>query len=129
MSPQQEIFTAIRGICVNLFGTSNVFDYLPPEGTPYPFVFLGEDLSSDDRANKTAVFGTYNLTLHIYHNDYRKRGTTTNMMLLLKEAIRALDQTMNFDLEVVNIRDQVLPDNTTATPLLHGIVEVEIQFN
>ena len=112
-----------------LFGHSNVFDYLPPEGTPYPFVFIGEDFSSDDRANKTAVFGTYNLTLHIYHNDYKKRGTTTSMMLSLKEAIRRLEKTTNFDLEVVRINDQVLPDNTTATPLLHGIVEVEIQFN
>lgn len=128
MSPQQEIFTAVRGICVNLFGESNVFDYLPPDGTPYPFVFVGEQLSNDQR-NKSAVFGTVNQTVHVYHNDYKKRGTTTSMVMAIQEAVRALKSTDHFHLDVRKINGQVLPDNSTATPLLHGVIEIEFYFN
>lgn len=128
MSPQQEIFTAVRGICVNLFGASNVFDYLPEDGTPYPFVFIGEQYSND-RPNKSAVFGTVTQTVHVYHNDYKKRGTTTSMMDAIKKEVRKLKATPHFYVKVHNIDDQVLPDNTTATPLLHGVIEIEMQFN
>ena len=128
MSPQQEIFAAVRGICVNLFGESNVFDYLPPEETPYPFVFVGEQLSNDQR-NKSAVFGTVNQTVHVYHNDYKRRGSTTNMIMAVQTAIRALKSTAHFHVDVRSINGQVLPDNTTATPLLHGIIEIEFYFN
>jgi hypothetical protein len=113
---------------VNLFGESNVFDYLPPEGTPYPFVFIGEQLSNDQR-NKSAVFGTVNQTVHVYHNDYKKRGSTTTMMMAIQEAVRSLKSTDHFHLDIRNINGQVLPDNTTATPLLHGIIEIEFHFN
>ena len=128
LSPQQEIFTAVRGVCVNLFGASNVFDYLPPGGTPYPFVFVGEQLSNDQR-NKSAVFGTVTQTVHVYHNDYKKRGSTTSMVMAIQEAVRALKSTAHFHLDVRSINGQVLPDNTTATPLLHGIIEIEFHFN
>lgn len=113
---------------MNLFGESNVFDYLPPEGTPYPFVFVGEQLSNDQR-NKSAIFGTVNQTVHVYHNDYKKRGTTTSMVDSIKTEVRKLKATPHFHLDVPNINDQVLPDNTTATPLLHGIIEIEFHFN
>lgn len=128
LSPQQEIFTAVRGICVNLFGASNVFDYLPEDGTPYPFVFIGEQLSNDQR-NKSAVFGTVTQTVHVYHDDYKKRGSTTSMVMAIQEAVRALKSTAHFYLDVRSINGQVLPDNTTATPLLHGIIEIEFHFN
>lgn len=126
MSPQQEIFTAIRGICTTLGYT--VYDYLPPDGTAYPFVFVGEQFSND-QANKSAVFGTVNQTVHIYHNDYKKRGTTTTMMDAIKAEVRKLASTPHFRIRVKNISDQVLPDNTTATPLLHGVIEIEMKFN
>lgn len=126
MSPQQEIFVAIKGICVSLGYT--VYDYLPPDGVAYPFVFVGEQYSND-RANKSAVFGTVNQTVHVYHNDYKKRGTTTNMMDAIKAEVRKLKSTPHFYVRVRNISDQVLTDNTTATPLLHGVIEIELQFN
>jgi hypothetical protein len=127
-SPQQEIFTAVRGTCVKLFGESNVFEYLPEDGTPYPFVFIGEQISNDQR-NKSAVFGTVTQTVHVYHNDYKKRGSTTSMMMAIQEAVRALRSTDHFHLDIRNINVRVLPDTTTATPLLHGLIEIEFHFN
>ena len=126
MSPQQEIFTAIRGICTKLGYT--VYDYLPPDGVAYPFVFVGEQYSND-QANKSAVFGTVNQTVHIYHDDYKKRGTTTTMMDAIKTEVRKLKSTPHFHVRVRSVDDQILTDNTTDTPLLHGVIEIAIQFN
>ena len=126
MSPQQEIFTAIRGICTKLGYT--VYDYLPPDGVAYPFVFVGEQYSND-QANKSAVFGTVNQTVHIYHDDYNKRGTTTTMMDAIKTEVRKLKSTPHFHVRVRSVDDQILTDNTTDTPLLHGVIEIAIQFN
>ena len=53
--PQQEIFTAIK-LDLERKGYK-VFDgMLPPDKTPYPFIYLG-DMQQIDDENKSAVFG------------------------------------------------------------------------
>ena len=126
ISPQQEIFTKVKTTCLNL-GYST-YDYLPMENVPYPFVFVGED-SSTDMPNKTAIHGAYNLTIHVYHNDYKKRGTNSTIMMNIKQALRELKSTQSFYVSVRNINDQILTDNTTNIPLLHGVIDVEFYFN
>ena len=126
ISPQQEIFTKVRGICSSLGYT--VYDYLPTDGVAYPFVFIGEQ-SDQDEANKTAVFGYVQQTIHVYHNDYKKRGTTTTIIDNIKREIRKINRTDNFDWSVEGITGQVLSDNTTVNPLLHGVIDVEFYFN
>ena len=51
MNPEQQIFTDIRLVMVNLFGQEKVYDYNPPEGTPYPFVRVGEVFKQIGRAH------------------------------------------------------------------------------
>ena len=58
-SPQQEIFTLCRQKAVEVIGESNTYDYIPPKGTNYPFIFIGEAFSQDED-NKSAVFVKYN---------------------------------------------------------------------
>ena len=125
ISPQQELFTAVKKVVSGLGYT--VYDYLPMDDVPYPFVFLGEDLSTDI-PNKTAIHGSYNLTLHIY-NDQKKRGTTSTMMMNIKQALRELKHTQGFYISVNNINDQIIQDTTTNIPLSHGIIDVEFYFN
>ena len=125
ISPQQEVFVAVKAVCMNL-GYST-YDYLPMENVSYPFVFIGED-SSTDIPNKTAIHGSYNLTLHIY-NDQKKRGTTSKMMLNIKQALRELKHTQGFYISVNSINDQIIQDTTTNIPLSHGIIDVEFYFN
>lgn len=103
------------------------YDYLPLDDVHYPFIFVGED-SSTDIPNKTAIHGSYNLTLHIY-NDQKKRGTTSTMMLNIKQALRELKHTQGFYVSVNNINDQIIQDTTTNVPLSHGIIDVEFYFN
>ena len=129
MDPQQELFTAVRQMLVGLFGEDSVHDgMLPPEGTPYPFVYLG-DTVQDDTPNKSAVFGRVSLTIHVWHNDPHQRGTVSEMLLQIKTVLRGIEHTKNFGWMVDGINQQILPDNTTTQPLLHGIVQSGHKFS
>jgi hypothetical protein len=68
-------------------------------------------------------------TLHVWHNNTRQRGTLSKMLLEVKEVCRSTRNTNNFSWAVRNISQQIIPDNTTAQPLLHGIIEAEFYFS
>lgn len=124
-SPQQQIFDAC-------FKTSQAlgyrtFDYLPAKDVEYPFVFVGEQFDQD-KATKTIIYGRVQQRIHIYH-DYKKRGELTTMIDSIKHELRKLKHTKNFYISVKNIESRTLPDNSTAQALLHGVIEVDFQFN
>ena len=127
MDPQQELFTELllelRKLGYDVYDT-----FLPPEDTPYPFVYLADSQQTDD-ANKTAVFGNVYQTIHVWHNNPRQRGTVSKMLLDIKKVCYKLEHTGNFAWMVQNINQRILPDNTTKTPLLHGLMEVEFKFS
>lgn len=127
MDPQQELFTELLTEIKTL--GCDVYDgFLPPDGTPYPFVYLADSQQSDD-ANKTAVFGNVYQTIHVWHNNPRQRGTVSKMLLAIKSACRRLDHTENFAWNVRNVNQRILPDTTTKQPLLHGVLEIEFKFS
>lgn len=127
MDPQQELFTELllelRKLGYDVYDT-----FLPPEDTPYPFVYLADSQQTDD-ANKTAVFGNVYQTIHVWHNNPRQRGTVSQMLLDIKKICYKLEHTENFAWMIQNVNQQILPDNTTKTPLLHGLLEVEFKFS
>ena len=125
--PQQELFTQVK-IALEALGYAVYDGFLPPEGTPYPFVYLGECQQTDD-ANKTAIFGNVFLTIHVWANNPHTRGTVSQMMLAIKTACRKIDRTANFAWILRHVSQQLLPDTTTATPLLHGVIETEFKFS
>ena len=125
--PQQEIFTAIK-LELERKGYQ-VFDgALPPENTPYPFIYLG-DVQQIDEQNKTAVFGNVLITVHVWHNQPTKRGTMSNMLLDIKTVCRNIETTATFGWCVKNITQRILPDSTTKTPLMHGVLDIEFKFS
>lgn len=127
MDPQQELFAALL-TAIQTLGC-DVFDgYLPPKGTPYPFVYIGE-VQQVDEANKNAVFGKVHATVHVWHNTPKQRGTVSQMLLNIKTACRNLRYTQGFSWDVRNIDQRILPDDTTETPLLHGVLDMEFQFS
>lgn len=78
MDPQQEIFTELL-LRIKALGY-DVFDgELPPENTPYPFVYLG-DMQQTDRNTKTEVIGSTFPSIHIWHSSPKKRGTVSKML-------------------------------------------------
>jgi hypothetical protein len=127
IDPQQELFTACK-LGFEQAGQS-VFDgVLPPEDTPYPFTYLG-DFQQIDTANKTAINGKVSATIHTFSDTPKNRGTLSAMMLEQKRVCREIKRTQNFSWYVTACSQRIIPDNTTKTPLLHGILDIEFQFN
>lgn len=127
MDPQQELFTALLVACRNN-GYDTYDGMLPPEGTAYPFVYIGDSQLMDD-IMKNAVFGNITQTIHMYINDPQKRGTLSAMLLGIKSIARSIEHTTNFGWDLINVNQQIIPDNTTDEPLLHGILELEYRFS
>lgn len=127
MDAQQELFTALK-LRLEAIGYAVYDGELPPENTPYPFVYFG-DFRQEDRELKNAVTGTVFPTIHVWHNNKRQRGTVSRMMLDIKNTFRGIRHTNNFAWLSRNFHTQIISDNTTKTPLLHGVVEVECLFS
>lgn len=127
MDPQQELFTELLLKLKEL--EYDVYDaFLPPEGTPYPFIYLADGRQTDTKT-KNAVMGNVYQTIHVWHNNPKQRGTASKMMLDIKKVCYKLEHTENFAWMIQNINQQILSDNTTKTPLLHGLLEVEFKFS
>ncbi|MFQ6827298.1 MAG: hypothetical protein ACLRUZ_10575 [Faecalimonas sp.] len=127
MDPQQELFTKLLTE-IKALGYDVYDDFLPPDGTPYPFVYLA-DSQQIDEANKTAVFGSVHQTIHIWCDNPKRRGTVSKMLLAIKNACRKLKHTDNFAWDVRKVNQRILPDKTTKQPLLHGLLEIEFSFS
>nr|WP_300326562.1 hypothetical protein [uncultured Anaerostipes sp.] len=127
MDPQQELFTELLMQLKNI--GYDVYDtFLPPEDTPYPFLYLADSQQIDNQ-NKTAVFGNVYQTIHVWHNNPKQRGTVSKMLLDVKKVCYQLEHTASFAWMIRNVDQRILPDNTTKTPLLHGLLEVEFSFS
>lgn len=127
MDPQQELFTELLLRLKDL--GYDVYDtFLPPEGTPYPFIYLADSTQIDEE-NKTAVFGRVSQTIHVWHNSPKQRGTVSKMLLDAKTMCRKLEKTDNFSWFVRDVNQRILSDDTTKQPLLHGILSVEFSFS
>lgn len=125
--PQQEIFSRLYSD-ISSKGYDVYDGCLPPENTPYPFVYMG-DCNQIDDANKTAVFGNVYQTIHVWSNKPQNRGDLSKIMLEIKNICRNIDKTRNFSWFVKNVTQRIIPDNTTKTPLLHGVLEVDFRFS
>ena len=127
MDAQQEYFTAFK-LGMESKGYAVYDGVLPPEDTPYPFVYLG-DFRQSDKEHKNAVTGIVYPTIHVWHNNIRQRGTVSKMLLDAKTVCRRITNTENFAWTVRNVNSDILSDNTTNTPLLHGVVTAECLFS
>ena len=127
MDAQQELFTAFK-LALEAKGYAVYDGALPPDNTPYPFIYLGE-FRQTDTEHKNAVTGFVYPMIHVWHNNWDQRGTVSKMLLDIKTIARTLERTANFVWLVRNVNSRILADNTTKTPLLHGVVEAECVFS
>lgn len=109
----------------------NTYEYLPGE-VGYPFAFLGNQFNVDDLGVKDRIFGTSLQTIHIYHNDWRRRVTTTSMMNAILERLRKIRKTPNFYVSIVSTNMNVISGpvdgREMSEQLLHVVLEVEFKF-
>lgn len=127
IDPQQELFARLLGD-IGEIGYDVYDGFLPPDNTPYPFVYLADSLQIDD-ANKTAVLGNVYQTIHVWHNNPKQRGTVSKILSNLKILCRDLEHTKSFAWDLRNVDQRLLADTTTKQPLLHGVLEVEFKFS
>ena len=127
MDPQQELFTELL-LKLKKLGYDVYDTFLPPEGTSYPFIFIADSQQTDTQT-KSAVMGKVYQTIHVWHNNPKQRGTVSQMLLDIKKVCYKLEHTENFAWMIQNVNQRILPDKTTKTPLLHGVLELEFKFS
>lgn len=124
-TPHLVAYQVCRKAAIDQIGSANVFDFLPPEGTRYPFFYIGE-MQGIDRATKSAYIPTIYQTVHYYGSDFKKRGQAYRDIIGLMEKIRATQKYDNFKINCRSIDFRMITDSSTATPLLHGVIDVEL---
>lgn len=124
MEPQQNIFTTLL-LRLKAAGYDVYDGLVPPEDVPYPFIYLGESQTVDDK-RKGSIGGEVYQTVHVWHNDFRQRGTLSGILGAIKAICRDIENNSGWLL--AECSDQILPDNTTAQPLMHGIVTLGFRF-
>lgn len=119
ISPEQTIYNRLYDLCTNL--GYDVYEYIPNE-VEYPLVILGEQFSQNVRVHKDFYNKDTQITIHVWHNNWRRRGTLLEMMRQIELAI-----VREFDVDDELITSQVIgePDNAE---LLHGIIETNIRI-
>lgn len=127
IDPQQELFTAYK-LKLEAKGYAVYDGVLPPKNTPYPFIYLG-NFGQNDQQLKNAVNGFVYPTIHVWHDNPRQRGTVSAMLLDIKRVIYQTEKTAGISWIVQSVNERIIPDNTTKTPLLHGIVEAGLKFS
>ena len=131
MDPQQELFSTLLVELRKKYKDmdTGVYDtFLPPDGTPYPFVYLA-DSRQNDQNTKSEVIGRVSQTFHVWHDNPKQRGTVSRILAEIKAMCRILEHTENYAWQIRDVSQQILPDTTTKQPLLHGVLEVEFQFS
>ena len=127
MDAQQEYFTALK-LDLEAKGHGVYDGALPPDNTPYPFIYLG-DFRQNDTEHKNAVTGIVLPMIHVFHNDTDQRGTVSQMLFDIKTVMRGIERTDHYAWMIRNVTGRIFSDNTTKTPLLHGVVEAECVFS
>ena len=124
MDAQQSIFskilTTLRGKGLDVYDGA-----LPPKDTPYPFVYVG-DSQTVDTMRKGSLGGSVYQTIHVWHNNYDERGTLSDIMSTVKNAMYEIDNATGWLLSEVST--QIVPDTTTDVPLMHGIINVTFKY-
>jgi len=124
--PDQELYDEVYKICQAL--EYNVFTYLPPDKTPYPFVYIGESQELP-QATKSVLVGTVQLNIHIY-GLHTKRKQVSDMKGAILWELRKLRQSKNFNWKISNnqTQPQMLQNTTTNTALWHCVIPLEMRF-
>lgn len=124
MQAQQELFTYFKT-------QLNAYDgQLPPRNTPYPFYYIADTRQQYGSA-KSHDYGYVTLIVHIWHNDEKQRGTVSEMMQNVMTKAGQLDETTNFKWSLIRneTEQQILADNTTQPPLMHGWSSLRFSYS
>lgn len=124
-SPQQAIFDEIMLQCMSVH--DEVYMYIPPQQTPLPYVYVGEQIDTD-RYTKSGVHGYVTQRVHIYgHID--KRGSTSLLADAIRRKLRGVKSAGGYQVMLDRSNQDVLVDQSTPDPLWHFVIEVRYKYN
>lgn len=131
MDPQEELFIGLVQGLTDL-GKKNGFGVydgaLPPDdGTPYPFVYLA-DTQQVAQGVKGGLRGTVEQTIKVWVDSPKKRGTLSRVLGLVKDFCQQYTLSASCGWILTGISQTILPDNSTATPLMQGILYVDFAY-
>lgn len=123
MDKQQDLFTYL---VVKLREEGyTVYDCgVPGPSATYPYILLSNMQQVDEITKLGAVANVYP-TIDVYHDIVTQRGLVSDIMMRIKQICMEFATENNWLLS--GISTQIRPDNTTAVPLLHGILEPTFQ--
>lgn len=126
MEPQQELFTYLRRVFIEEFGECVYDGYLPPEGTQYPFIFLGDTQQIDDYAYKSEILANSYQTITVWMDSPMRRGTLSAMLSEVKKLCRRATNTGTYSWAIRNIDQRISEDVTTGC--IRGDLDVEFKL-
>jgi hypothetical protein len=122
----QQIFFTELLVGLKKKGYSVYDGKLPPDGTKYPFIYL-DSSSQTDTHLKAAVIGSMTQKIAVWHNNEKERGTVSEMLADIKQISRVIVSKHSWIIESMSQR--ILSDETTKTPLLHGVLDISLKFS
>lgn len=127
MIAQQEYFMALKQALIDA-GYSVYDNQLPPNNTPYPFVYLAgswqnpQDIKAGDIGMLTQivqVWGTAN-----------QRGTLSSIASnILAIAKTVQGEHYSYTVRLNETEQQILDDNTTSTPLMQAYTSLRVSYS
>lgn len=126
-NPLQQLYTALL-VKLNKAYPGMVYDgWMPPADTPYPFIFLGDVSENADLGKKITPFGRATIAVHAWHNDFRKRGDLSTLMMKIRMMARNIE-TEHYGWCLSGCEERYVKDTTTKDALLHGVLYISYKY-
>lgn len=122
MTPSNAIFRKLYALSM---AHGDTYDYVPDANAKYPFIFVGEAFNTD--TSNSELVGTVSQTIHLYGTRTQRNALDTMAMRIHDDATK-VREAFNYKARLTAYNDRVVNDNTTATPLLHYVLELEYQY-
>lgn len=128
MIEQQEYFMALRKALKDE-GYSVYDSTLPPDNTPYPFIYLAgswhnpTDIKRGDLGRITQVVQVWGTA--------QMRGTISELCEAVLDIAKSITETEHFAYKVRlnETEQQILNDDTTNTPLMQGFTSLRVAYS
>ena len=124
-NPYEEIYDTVMGLSKKC--GYDTFDYLPDSDQSYPFVFVGEQVNTDEYT-KDRVLGQTNLLVHVYADQTQRKKVAAILENLLRTISMYRGRTPNFYYRVMDSNTRITGETANSLQLWHGILEMDIKY-
>lgn len=128
MDAQQSFFTALK-LSLEASGFDVYDSELPPDGTPYPFIYLAGSTQGFYPA-KGQEAGTITQIVQVWGRA-EERGSISALARAVIEQANQVTSTDDYSyiLQLNETETQILEDNTTTTPLMQAYISMSVFYS